>query len=189
MSGFELKKLELNDAYLISTFYAADQRGEFRKVFEKNVFHEAGIDFHLSESNSSISAKNVVRGLHFQMGNPQAKLISVVHGRIWDCIVDLRKNSSTYKKWLGVELSAENHKALYVPKGFAHGFASLEDDTIIFYHCDGEYDRDTDTGILIDDTELDIKWPIDLSTAIRSEKDLHLMSLKEYEKLIDEAQI
>ena len=182
MPGFEFEKLELNDAYLISNFYAADQRGNFRKVFEKNIFHEAGIDFFLSESFSSVSVKNVVRGLHFQMGNPQAKLISVLHGRIWDCIVDLRKNSSTYKKWLGVELSADNYKALYVPKGFAHGFVALDDNTVIFYHCDGKYDKNSDTGILIDDKELDIRWPIDLSTAIRSERDLHLMTMEEYER-------
>lgn len=182
MPGFEFKKLALNDVYLIANFYAADQRGSFRKLFEKNIFRKAGIDFHLSESNSSVSAKNVVRGMHFQLGNPQAKLVSVLHGRIWDCIVDLRRNSSTYRKWLGVELSADNYKSLYVPKGFAHGFAALEDDTVIFYHCDGEYDKKTDTGILIDDRDLNIQWPIDLQMAIRSERDLHLMSLREYEK-------
>lgn len=189
MPDFAFEKLNLNDTYLISNFYAADQRGDFRKIFEKEIFRKMGIDFSLSESNASISVKNVVRGMHFQLGNPQAKLVSVLHGAIWDCIVDLRKNSNTYKQWLGVRLSADNHKALYVPKGFAHGFAALEDDTVIFYHCDGVYDKKTDTGILIDDKDLNIEWPIDLHKAIRSERDLHLMSLKEYEEIVNSESI
>lgn len=185
MADFLFKELELPDAYLISHFYAGDSRGSFAKIYEKDIFLQAGINFNLNESFVSKSAKNVVRGMHFQLKNPQAKIVSVLSGRAWDCIVDLRKNSSTYKKWLGVELTADNHKALYVPRGFAHGFAALEDGTMMLYHCDGEYDRETDTGVLADDDELDIKWPVDLSTAIRSEKDLRLLSLKEYESLIE----
>lgn len=182
MADFLFEALELPDAYLISHFYAGDSRGSFAKIYEKDIFLQTGINFNLNESFVSKSAKNVVRGMHFQLKTPQAKIVAVLNGRVWDCIVDLRRNSSTYKKWLGVELSADNHKALYVPRGFAHGFAALAEDTMMLYHCDGEYDKSTDTGILIDDKELDIKWPIDLSTAIRSERDLHLMTMAEYEK-------
>lgn len=184
MSDFLFEALGLPDVYLISHFYAGDSRGSFAKIYEKDIFLQAGIKFNIHESFISISAKNVVRGMHFQLKNPQAKIVSVLNGRVWDCIVDLRKNSSTYKKWLGVELSADNHKALYVPVGFAHGFASLDEDTVMLYHCDGAYDKSTDTGILIDDEKLAIKWPIDLANAIRSERDLHLMTMAEYEKLL-----
>lgn len=184
MSEFVFEKLDLAGAYLISNFFVEDVRGSFTKIFEKNIFSKFGIGFNLGESFVSVSARGVVRGMHFQIKNPQAKLVSVLHGRAWDCIVDIRKDSTTYKKWTGVELSADNHKALYVPRGFAHGFAVLEDDTVMLYHCDGEYDKATDTGIVIDDRDLNIQWPVDLQKAIRSERDLRLMSLNEYEKII-----
>ena len=182
MAGFEFKKLNLEGAYLISNFSVGDNRGGFTKCFEKKLYSEGGIEFQLNESFTSISAKNVIRGLHFQIHNPQAKLVCVVKGKVWDVIVDLRPNSLTYKKWVGVELSAEKHNALYVPKGFAHGFVSLEDDTIMLYQCDGAYDKETDTGLLIDDSKIGIQWPIDLSNAIRSSRDMQLMSFKEYEE-------
>lgn len=183
MPRFEFEKLELLDAYLISNFHIGDERGSFTKLFEKDIFGAAGIKFSLNESFSSISSKDVVRGMHFQLKKPQAKLVSVLNGKVWDCIVDIRKNSHTYKKWIGVELSDKNHRALYIPKGFAHGFVALEDNTIMLYQCDGVYDKESDTGILIDDKDLNIKWPIDLKQSIRSERDLHLMRLSEYEKL------
>lgn len=183
MPRFEFEKLELLDAYLISNFHIGDERGSFTKLFEKDIFGAVGIKFSLNESFSSISSKDVVRGMHFQLKKPQAKLVSVLNGKVWDCIVDIRKNSHTYKKWIGVELSDKNHRALYIPKGFAHGFVALEDNTIMLYQCDGVYDKESDTGILIDDKDLNIKWPIDLKQSIRSERDLHLMTLSEYEKL------
>lgn len=184
MPRFEFEKLELPEAYLISNFHVGDERGSFTKLFEKNIFGAAGIKFSLNESFSSISSKYVVRGMHFQLKKTQAKLVSVLNGKVWDCIVDIRKNSHTYKKWIGVELSDKNHRALYIPKGFAHGFVALEDNTIMLYQCDGVYDKESDTGILIDDKDLNIKWPIDLKQSIRSERDLHLMTLSEYEKLV-----
>ena len=106
----------------------------------------------------------------------------MVKGKVWDVIVDLRPDSMTYKKWIGIELSAENHRAIYVPKGFAHGFAALEDDTLMLYQCDGAYDKDTDTGIVFNDSELGINWPVSEEDAIHSARDMQLMSLAEYEK-------
>lgn len=136
MPRFEFEKLELPESYLISNFHIGDERGSFTKLFEKNIFGAAGIKFSLNESFSSISSKDVVRGMHFQLKKPQAKLVSVLNGKVWDCIVDIRKNSHTYKKWIGVELSDKNHRALYIPKGFAHGFVALEDNTVMLYQCD-----------------------------------------------------
>ena len=99
MPRFEFEKLEFSDACLISNFHIGDERGSFTKLFEKDIFKAAGISFSLNESFTSISSKDVVRGMHFQLKNPQAKLVSVLNGKVWDCIVDIRKNSNTYKKW------------------------------------------------------------------------------------------
>lgn len=182
MAGFVFKELELKGAYLIENFSVGDNRGGFTKCFEKDIYANAGIEFQLNESFASVSAKNVIRGLHFQTHNPQAKLVCVVRGKVLDVIVDLRQDSSTYKKWISAELSADNHRALYVPRGFAHGFASLEDGTIMLYQCDGAYDKETDTGIRFNDPDIGIIWPIDENDAIHSERDLQLMSFHEYEK-------
>lgn len=178
--GFEFKELELKGAYLISEFYAGDNRGAFTKSFEKDTFAEAGIDFHLYETFASKSAKNVIRGLHFQTYKPQAKLVSVVSGSVWDVIVDLRPNSPTFKKWTASVLSAENHLSFFVPKGFGHGFASLEDNTVMLYQCDGKYDKDSDGGIRFDDPDIGVKWPINMDEAIHSERDMRLESFVDY---------
>ncbi len=181
MSGFEFQELKLKGAYLISNFYAGDNRGSFTKNFEEDIFAASGIAFHLNESFVSCSAKNVIRGLHFQTHNPQAKLVSVVAGRVWDVIVDLRPDSETFKQWIAHELSAENHLSFYVPRGFAHGFLSLEDNTVMLYQCEGKYDKETDTGIRYDDLDIGIVWPIDLKIAIHSDRDFHLQSFLEYD--------
>lgn len=180
--SFDITRLELEGAFLIDSFYQGDKRGGFTKYFEKDSFAKAAIEFQLNETFVSVSRKNVIRGLHFQLNHPQAKLVSVVKGKLWDVIVDLRLNSLTYKKWIGVELSEENHKALYVPRGFAHGFLALEDETMMLYQCDGKYDKETDTGIIYNDPELNITWPVDDTISIHSDRDLQLMSLAEYER-------
>ncbi len=183
MSGFEFEELSLQGAYYIKNFCHKDGRGNFIKCFEKEIFTKAGINFNLNETFVSISAKNVIRGLHFQINNPQSKLVSVVQGKAWDVIVDLRPDSQTYKKWFGKNLCAEENNAFYVPKGFAHGFASLEDDTIMLYQCEGAYDKMSDTGIRYDDREVGIEWPLDLKDAIISQRDSNLMSFEEYQHM------
>ena len=180
MAGFDFRELDLKGAYLISNFFSGDCRGGFTKTFEKEIYKAAGIEFSVSESFVSCSMKNVIRGLHFQTHNPQAKLVSVVAGRVWDVIVDLRLDSPTYKQWRAQELSAENHMSFYIPPGFAHGFASLEDGTVMLYQCCGKYDRETDTGIIFNDSEIGIKWVVNEENAIHSERDLRLGKLKEY---------
>ena len=182
MFGFSFKEINVKDAYLIDNFFSGDIRGGFTKVYEKQVFADMGIEFSLSETFVSVSAKNVIRGLHFQTNKPQKKIVSVVAGCVWDVVVDLRTDSPTYRKWEGFELSAENHRGLYIPAGFAHGFAALEDGTVMLYQCDGEYDRESETGISYDDQHIGIEWPIDDRISIHSERDLLLPGLKEYEE-------
>ena len=180
MPKFDISETTLKGAFLITPFFAGDNRGEFVKNFERDIYKEAGIEFCINETFLSKSAKNVIRGLHFQIRHPQAKLVSVVRGRVWDVIVDLRPDSATYKKWLSFELSEENHRCVLVPRGFAHGFVSLEDDTVMLYQCDGKYDSETDTGIIYNDAEIGIDWPVDDTVAIHSARDLTLKSFKDY---------
>ena len=178
--GFEFDELPLKGAYLVNCFHAGDSRGGFTKCFEKDIFRDAGIEFQLNETFASCSAKDVIRGLHFQTNSPQAKLVTVVSGRAWDVIVDLRPDSPTFRKWEARELSAENHLGFYVPRGFAHGFASLEDGTVMLYQCDGKYDPETDTGIRFDDPQIGIRWPLEKEKAIHSARDLRLPGFDEY---------
>lgn len=182
MADFEFQELDLKGAYLICNFYAGDNRGGFTKNFEKDIYRDAGIIFHLNETFTSRSMKNVIRGLHFQTNNPQAKLVSVVAGAVWDVIIDLRPNSPTFKQWVAHELSAENHLSFFIPRGFAHGFASLEDNTVMLYQCDGKYDKETDTGIRFDDSDIGITWPVNEKMAIHSVRDLQFGGLQDYLK-------
>lgn len=182
MSGFRFEELDLKGAFLIENFFAGDNRGGFTKTFEKDIYKDAGIKFELNETFASFSKKNVLRGLHFQLRHPQAKLVSVVSGSVWDVIVDLRPDSSTFKQWKANVLSAENHLSFFIPRGFAHGFVSLEDNTAMLYQCDGKYDKETDTGIIFSDPDIGVKWIIDEKQAIYSERDLGLQSFREYLK-------
>lgn len=179
---FKFHELDLKGAFLIENFYTGDNRGGFTKYFEKDIYNSTGITFKLNETFATRSMKNVVRGLHFQTHHPQAKLVSVLEGSAWDVLVDLRPDSPTYKQWRAHELSDKNHLSFYIPRGFGHGFVSLEDNTIMLYLCDGEYDKETDTGIRYDDIDLHVEWPIDADKAIYSERDLKLPSFFEYTK-------
>ena len=179
---FEFHELELEGAFLIHAFSMKDIRGGFAKYFEKDIYEKAGIAFQVNETFLSCSDRNVIRGLHFQTNKPQAKLVFVVAGKAWDVIVDIRPESKTFGRWSAQELSAENHMGFFVPRGFAHGFASMEDNTIMMYLCDGGYDKESDTGILYNDPAIGIEWPIEENLAIHSERDLKLLSLEGYLK-------
>ena len=183
MTGFEFQKLKLDGVRLISSFFAGDARGGFTKTFKNDVFRDEGISFELSETFASVSSRNVVRGIHFQLERPQAKIVSVLSGRVIDIVVDLRPGSTTYTQWIAEELSETNHKSLYVPKGFGHAFAALEDGTIMLYQCEGEYLPDKDTGIVFNSPEIGIKWPISEADMILSERDKNLMSFEEYNRI------
>ncbi len=152
-----------------------DGRGYFYESYNKGLFNEMGLDYNFVQDNQSMSVKNVLRGLHYQL-NPmaQAKLVRVFKGEVFDVAVDIREGSPTYGKWHGAILSEKNKHQLLIPRGFAHGFAVLSDEAEFFYKCDNFYSKETEGGIRFDDSELNVEWPIDLDKAIVSEKDLAL---------------
>ncbi len=176
----EFEKTTLKDAYLIRPQVFTDERGFFMETYSEKKFKEAGIDTDFVQDNHAMSVtKGVLRGLHFQ--NPphaQAKLVRVVKGAVYDVIVDLRKNSPTYGKWEGFELTSENKYMLFVPRGFAHGYVTLKDYTEFQYKCDNFYAPESDSGIMWNDPDLKIYWPIE--NPILSKKDQKQQSFKDF---------
>lgn len=181
MSHFSFEKLDIEGAYIIKSFAAEDNRGSFVKNFEKDIFAENGIAFQCQEDFISHSARNVIRGMHFQLFHPQTKLVGVISGEVFDVLVDLREESKTFGQWKGICLSAENRLSLLIPGGCAHGFLSLRDDSIVSYKCEGRYDKNTDTGIVFSDPDIRIEWPeANGENWILSERDRHLMTFREF---------
>ena len=152
-----------------------DSRGYFFESYNMQQLTElSGYNTPFVQDNQARSVKNVLRGLHYQNPPaPQAKLIRVLEGTIWDVVVDIRKNSKTYGQWFGVELSAENKKQFLIPHGFAHGYAVLSESAEVFYKCDTFYNKPSEGGILYNDPILGIDWKIDLKDAIISDKDMN----------------
>lgn len=136
-----------------------DPRGYFMETYNYNDFREAGIDCTFVQDNQSRSVKGVLRGLHFQKQFPQAKLVRVIRGNVFDVAVDLRKESETFGKWYGLELSEDNKKQFYIPKGFAHGFLVLSDVAEFFYKCTDFYHPGDEGGIAWNDPAIGIEWP------------------------------
>lgn len=166
---------------MINPFVAGDSRGYLSKPYERLIFAAHGIEFSPWEELRSFSHKGVLRGLHFQREHSQDKLVQVLHGAVYDVAVDLREGSETFGKWEGFYLTAENRQMLYIPKGFAHGFLALEEDTLFSYLCGGRYDPETDGGIRWDDPQLGVKWPLErVEQMILSEKDAALPTLAEF---------
>lgn len=156
-----------------------DSRGYFFESYNINAYKEAGIDVDFVQDNQSLSNKNVLRGLHFQ--NPphaQDKLVHVIKGRVIDVVVDIRKQSPTYGQHFKVELSGENNWALFVPKGFAHGFICLEDNTLFYYKCSDVYNPQAESGLLWNDEALGIDWGV--SEPVLSDKDLKYDNFKNF---------
>ncbi len=150
----------------------ADARGYFFESFNKQVFAAEGITTEFVQDNESRSARGVLRGLHYQL-NPmaQAKLVRVIEGEVLDVAVDIRKGSPTFGKHYSILLSAENKKQLYIPRGFAHGFAVLSDSCIFQYKCDNFYSKESEGGILFSDAELGIDWQLNPADILVSDKD------------------
>jgi dTDP-4-dehydrorhamnose 3,5-epimerase len=149
-----------------------DERGYFYESYSKKTFADAGIFADFIQDNQARSIKNVLRGLHFQTGEfAQAKLVRCTEGAVLDVAVDLRPDSATYRQWFSVVLSAENHTQLFVPRGFAHGYAVLTESAVFQYKCDNLYSKTHESGVHYNDPTLDIDWQIDLENAIISEKD------------------
>ncbi|NLI20381.1 MAG: dTDP-4-dehydrorhamnose 3,5-epimerase [Clostridiales bacterium] len=183
MDHFQFIGTDMPGVSIINSFLQEDNRGMFVKSFEKDIFRDNGIDFSCNELFFSYSTKHVIRGLHFQTHAPQAKLVGVISGRVFDVVVDLRAESPTFGQWRGFYLSAVNRNSLLIPRGCAHGFIALQDESIVSYLGDGPYDKATDTGIRYNDPEIGIRWPINnLNDAIVSEKDQQLMSFGEFRK-------
>lgn len=136
-----------------------DSRGYFMETYSQKDMEEAGINIVFVQDNQSCSIKGVLRGLHFQKQYPQTKLVRVIKGRVFDVAVDLRKNSETYGKWYGVELTEENKKQFLIPKGFAHGFLVLSDTAEFCYKCDDFYHADDEGGLAWNDPKIGIEWP------------------------------
>jgi len=176
---FKFKKLEIPDVILIEPIVFTDERGFFIETFKASDFKANNISYEFVQDNHSKSRKGVLRGLHYQLKPmEQGKLVRCIKGKIWDVAVDIRKGSPWYRKWVGVELSEENKFMLWIPPGFAHGFVALEDAEVI-YKCTKEYAPQYDRGIIWNDPELAIHWPI--KNPILSLKDANLPNLKNAE--------
>jgi dTDP-4-dehydrorhamnose 3,5-epimerase len=174
--ALNFKHLEVPDLILISGQLHKDQRGYFTEIYKESEYKKNGILESFVQDNFSYSKKNVLRGLHFQFfPKAQGKLVRVLEGTIWDVAIDVRKNSSNFKKWVAVELSEENGKALYIPAGFAHGFLTLSETAKVLYKTTAEYDSELEEGILWNDIDINITWPI--SNPILSKKDSLLPNL------------
>ncbi|KOH45182.1 dTDP-4-dehydrorhamnose 3,5-epimerase [Sunxiuqinia dokdonensis] len=159
-----------------------DERGYFLESFNAKNLAEAGITTSFVQDNESKSTRGVIRGLHYQLNpNAQAKLVRVIEGTVFDAAVDLRKDSPTFGQWYGLELSGENKKQLYIPRGFAHGFSVLSETAVFAYKCDAYYDPKSERGIAYNDSELNIDWRVDEKDARISEKDQANPRFKEAE--------
>ena len=181
MTNFDFRPTTIRNLTLIDPFAAFDNRGYLSKPFEKSIFVSHGIELSPWEELRSFSQRGVLRGLHFQRRHSQDKLVQVLHGAVYDVAVDLRKGSETFGKWEGFFLTAENRQMLYIPKGFAHGFLALEDNTLFSYLCGDRYDPESDGGIRWDDPQLAVHWPLErVDRVIQSERDAALPTLREF---------
>ncbi len=177
----KVKETQLEGCFVIEPKIFDDKRGSFFESFNKTVFEKlTGLKIDFVQDNQSISQRGVLRGLHLQRGAfAQTKLVRVVQGKVLDVVVDVRKNSKTFGHSFSCIISGENNKQLFIPKGFLHGFVSLEDHTIFAYKCDNYYSKESEEGVLFNDPELNIDWMLKEEDIVLSEKDEKLMSFKD----------
>lgn len=178
MSNFSIENLTIEGLKVIHPFYIEDERGYFLKSVETEIFRSWGIELDIREDFESYSRQSVIRGMHFQIVNPQGKLVRAIKGEIHDIVVDLRKESKTFGEYEEVFLTEENHQSLWIPAGFAHGFEVLSEDAIMSYKCVGKYHKGSDTGICWNDETLELPWKT--RNPIVSKKDQELMSFQEF---------
>ncbi|KCZ89261.1 MULTISPECIES: dTDP-4-dehydrorhamnose 3,5-epimerase [Hyphomonas] len=181
--SLKVESLAIPDVKLVTPPRFGDDRGFFSETYNAQRFKEAGIDADFVQDNHSLSAKRgTVRGLHYQAPPfAQAKLVRVLRGAIIDVAVDVRKGSPTYGKWVSAELSAQNGVQIYVPRGFLHGFATLEPDTEIAYKVDNYYSKECDGAVLWNDPTLAIDWGIPSAEAVLSDKDAAAPAFADFE--------
>lgn len=168
---------KLPEVILIEPNSFSDDRGFFSETYHIDKFREGGITETFVQDNHVFSKKNVLRGLHFQVNHPQGKCVRCINGEIFDVAVDIRSNSPTFGEWVGVYLSSENRRQLYIPPGFAHGYCVLSDISEVLYKCTDVYHPNDEMGIIWNDPRLNIDWPIE--NPILSEKDLNNTLLEE----------
>lgn len=175
---FTFTKTKIKDVFVIEPKVFGDNRGYFMETYKESDFKEADLNYTFVQDNQSSSTKGVLRGLHFQKTFPQAKLVRVLSGEVFDVAVDLRKGSETYGQWVGEILSGENKKMLMIPRGFAHGFLVLSDYAEFAYKCDELYHPEDEGGIAWNDPAIAINWP-DVGEIVLSEKDKKHPELKD----------
>lgn len=169
----EIVETGFEGLYVVKPTIYSDKRGYFFESYNQDAWMKAGIPFIPVQDNESRSSKGVIRGLHYQLKpHDQAKLIRVVIGKIFDVAIDLRRDKSTYGKWLGVELNSESKHQVFIPRGFAHGFSVLSDIAVIQYKVDNIYDKLSERGIALNDPGLNIDWRLGDTVPVISEKDL-----------------
>ncbi len=176
-----IEETYLKGCFVITPKVFEDERGYFFESFNQKTFEaETGLKVNFVQDNQSKSSKGVLRGLHFQIGkHAQAKLVQVIKGKVLDVCVDIRKESPTFGKQFSLILDEVDRKQLYIPRGFAHGFVVLENDTIFSYKCDNFYNKAFEAGIIFNDEDLKIDWGFSKETLLISEKDLSLPSFKD----------
>lgn len=180
---FDFQEMDLKGAYVIKPFYVTDARGGLIKDYNVDAFKAVGIDYELKETFYTISKRCAIRAIHFQLGKPQPKLMRCISGKVWYVIVDLRPESETFGRYRSMELSGDDPTCILCPAGFGQGYIALED-SIMSYKAAEVFYGAGDAGIMYNDPELGIEWPFELiggkDQLIISEKDLKLMSFKEY---------
>lgn len=172
----KILKAPIPDVLIFEPKVFGDERGFFMETYRESYFSEAGVDVRFVQDNHSMSAKGVLRGLHYQLKHPQGKLVRVVAGEVFDVAVDIRKDSETYGRWFGLLLSADNKRQLYIPPGFAHGFLVMSDIAECEYKCTDYYRPEDQGEIAWNDPDIDIQWPA--ADPILSKKDADAPLLK-----------
>ena len=170
MGNFTFTETKIKDVYIIDVKSYGDNRGYFMETYKETDFQAAGLNYSFVQDNQSSSRKGVLRGLHFQRNHPQAKLVRVLQGEVFDVAVDLRRDSETYGQWVGVLLSGENKRQFMIPRGFAHGFVVVSDYAEFAYKCDEVYHPEDEGGLIWNDPDIGIEWP-EVGEVILSEKD------------------
>lgn len=180
---FEFVETDIQGLIKVTPFNADDVRGCFTKDYSREVFEANGIDHSLEEVFYTTSYKGVIRALHFQREKQQPKLVRCIYGHVYDVVVDLRKDSPTFKKWLGFDLVGEQHNEILVPAGCAHGYLVLEN-SIVSYKCSEKFYGEYDDGIMWNDPDIDVKWPLEkvggIESVILADKDKNLQSFAQF---------
>lgn len=176
--NFTFTETGIKDVFVIDVKSYGDHRGYFMETYKKSDFEAAGLHYDFIQDNQSSSRKGVLRGLHFQRTYPQAKLVRVLKGEVFDVAVDLRRGSETYGQWEGVLISEENKRQFLIPRGFAHGFVVVSDYAEFAYKCDNLYHPEDEGGIMWNDPDIGIAWP-DVGEVILSDRDTRHPTLAE----------